>query len=109
MDRQCAQGSISSWTGVLNVQFAPRTVHFGPRFHGAGEPIPAVLQRSSIRGRFRPSQAAACRGGAREREGGGASSVTMAWYSQSSRKLFLAKRTQDWRADRTMCAAVRIT
>ncbi len=48
-------------------------------------------------------------GRARERAGIVASSVTMAWYSQSSRKLLLAKRTQDWRADRTMCAAVRIT
>lgn len=78
-------------------------------FHGAGKPIPAAGQHSSVRGRLRPSQAAACRGGAREREGDGASSVTMAWYSQSSRKLFLAKRTHIRRADRTMCAAVRIT
>ncbi len=41
--------------------------------------------------------------------GARASSETMAWYSQSSRKFVFAKRTHTRRAVRTMYAAVRIT
>ena len=69
-------------------------------FGGAGERVPAAGRRRADSA----GQAGVAGGGARA-----SSKAVMAPYSQSSRKLVLAKRRQVRRAVRTLCAAVRIT
>lgn len=70
------------------------------RFRDVRERVPAAGRRRADSA----GQAGVAVGGARA-----SSKAVMAPYSQSSRKLVLAKRRQVRRAVRTMCAAVRIT
>ena len=66
-------------------------------FHGAGERIPpsGSIRQSVVHS---GNLSATCKGGVREREGDGASSVTMAGHSQSGWKLFPARHTHNRRA-----------